>query len=209
MKNDFKKQLIKAYNKDAKRRDSAEGKRGQWKLDIRQQFIDLLKKENKRTILELGSGAGLDAKFFQDNGFDVLATDLSPEMVKACRKRKLNAKIVDLYNLSKLRKTFDAIYSMNVLLHIPRKDLDDILENVYQILNAGGVFFYGVYGGRDKETIITDKTRMGLPRFFSFLSDASLLNVVKDKFTVINFQTIDIKSKKPDFYFQSLFLRKR
>jgi len=33
---DFKQQLKVAYNKDAQRRDSAEGKRDQWKLDIRQ-----------------------------------------------------------------------------------------------------------------------------------------------------------------------------
>ena len=60
---DFKQQLKVAYDKDALRRDSAEGKRDQWKLDLRQQFVELLKKENKNTILELGSGAGLDAKF--------------------------------------------------------------------------------------------------------------------------------------------------
>lgn len=115
---DFKQQLIQEYDKDAQRRDNAEGKRNQWKLDLRQKFVDLLKAANKKSILELGSGAGLDAKFFQDNGFDVLATDLSPEMVKMCQKRGLNAKVVDLYDLQSLDNQFDGIFSLNVLFVI-------------------------------------------------------------------------------------------
>jgi len=206
---DFKGQLIKAYDKDAKRRDSAEEKRDQWKLDIREKFAKLLKNEGKKTILELGSGAGLDAKFFQDKGFDVLATDLSSEMIKMCRKRGLDAKVVDLYDLSSLKKKYDGVFSMNVLLHVPSKDLEEILNNITGTLNKEGIFFYGVYGGYDKEETFTDKSKMGLPRFFSFLSDESLKRVVKDNFEIIDFQSIDIGSDKPNFHFQSLFLRKK
>lgn len=205
----FKQQLIKAYNKDAKRRDSAEGKRDQWKMDVREQFVSLLKKEGKKTILELGAGAGLDAKYFSDNGFDVLATDISNEMIKMCKKRGLNAKVVDLYELTSLGKTFDAVFSLNVLLHVPRKDLDTVLDNIYNALNKGGIFFYGVYGGTDEEKIINDKSKMGLPRFFSFLSDKTLLEIVQKRFEVIDFKIIDIDSKRPNFHFQSLFLRKK
>ena len=206
---DFKQQLKKAYDKDAQRRDKAEGKRDQWKLDLREKFANLLKKENKQTVLELGSGAGLDAKFLQDKGFDVLATDLSPEMVKMCKKRGLKAEVVDLYNLSSLNTKFDGIFSMNVLLHVPRKDLDKVLENIANTLNEDGIFFYGVYGGHDGEETFTDKTKMGLPRFFSFLSDNSIQEVIKESFDIIDFQTIDIGSDKPNFHFQVLFLRKR
>lgn len=206
---DFKQQLKKAYDKDAKRRDAAENKRDQWKLDVRQQFASLLKAENKKTILELGSGAGLDAKYFQDNGFEVLATDLSKEMVKMCRRRGLKAKAIDLYDLSSLGITFDAIYALNVLLHVPQKDLDNVLETIYKTLNKGGVFFYGVYGGIDEKKVTIDKSKMNLPRFFSFLSDKTLLRVVKNRFETIDFQTIGISGDKPNFHFQSLFLRRK
>jgi cyclopropane fatty-acyl-phospholipid synthase-like methyltransferase len=205
---DFKQQLVKAYDKDAKRRDKAEGKREQWKLDVREQFVKLLKSNNKKSVLELGSGAGLDAKYLQDNGFDVLATDLSNEMVKMCRKRGLKAKAIDLYNLTSLKRTFDGIFSMNVLLHVPKKHLNGVLTTISNTLNDNGIFFYGVYGGIDKEEIFTDKSKMGLPRFFSFLSDETLLNTVQSKFEVLDFQTIDIGSDKQNFHFQALFLKK-
>lgn len=205
----FKQQLKKAYDKDAKRRDQAEGKRDKWKLSLRKKFVNLLKDKNKKTILELGSGAGLDAKYFKDEGFDVLATDLSIGMVEMCKKRGLKAKVADLYHLASLKRKFDAIFSMNVLLHVPRKDLNKVLDNIARSLNDGGIFFYGVYGGYDKEETFVDKTKMGLPRFFSFLSDKTLQEVVQKSFEIINFKVIDFGSKKPGFHFQALFLVKK
>lgn len=159
--------------------------------------------------MELGAGAGFDSKYFQDEGFNVLATDLSPEMVKMCKKRGLSARVVDLYNLSALNQSFDAIFSLNVLLHVPRNDLDLVLDSISDVLNENGIFFYGVYGGQDKEDTITDNSKMGMPRFFSFLTDDSLLKTVKDKFDVIDFQPIDIGSSSPNFHFQALILKKK
>lgn len=208
MNSDFKQQLKAAYDKDAHRRDSAEGKREQWKLDVREQFVKFLKKSKKKTILELGSGAGIDAKYFQDKGFFVLATDLSDEMVKMCKKRGLDAKVNDLYNLRSLGSRFDAIFSLNVLLHVPRTDLEQVLKGIHDSLNENGVFYYGVYGGRDEEKIITKKSQMGLPRLFSFLSDETIQKVIGDLFEIIEFKTIDVGSDKPYFHFQSLLLRR-
>lgn len=205
----FKSQLKKAYDKDAKRRDNAEGKRDQWKLDLRKKFVNLLKKENRKNILELGSGAGLDAKYFQDQGFDILATDLSREMVRMCKKRGLKARVADLYNLESLHQKFEGIFSMNVLLHVPKKDLLKVLNSIAKTLTKGGIFFYGVYGGYDKEEIFVDKTKMGLPRFFSFLSDKTLKEVVQKNFDVLNFKKITLGDKKRDLHFQALFLRKK
>lgn len=206
---DFKAQLKAAYDQDAQRRIDNEMKRDEWKLKARKDFLELLKSENKKTVLELGAGVGTDSKFFQDNSLDVLAIDLSKEMVKQCVKKGLRAKILDLYNISELAKKFDGIFSMNVLLHVPRKNLEDILENIYNSLNPSGVFFFGVYGGYDEEKVFTDKTKMGLPRLFSFLSDDSICQVALKWFEIIKFEAVEIGSNKPNFHFQSLFLRKK
>ena len=207
--NDFKQELKTAYNADAQRRDDSEGKRDQWKLDLRQYFVDLLKKENKKTVLELGAGSGLDSLFFKENGFEVLATDLSDEMIKMCQKRGVEATALDLYDLGKLERKFDAIFSLNVLLHVPRKDIEKVLDEIHNTLNENGIFFFGVYGGIEEEKTIIDKSKMGLPRFFSFLSDETIQEIAKDKFEVIKFETIDVQGKQAGFHFQSLFLRKK
>jgi cyclopropane fatty-acyl-phospholipid synthase-like methyltransferase len=208
---DFKKELKDAYNADAKRRDSNEDNRDQWKLDLRNEFVKLLRNEGKHSILELGAGAGIDSKYFMDNGFSVLATDLSEEMVKMCRKRVIKAKVLDLYDIDTLDNKYDAVFGLNVLLHVPFKDLLIILSKIANQLHDNGIFYYGVYGGIDEEKTITDETKMNMPRFFSFLSDEKLLDVVKNDFDVIKFDTnnFNIRSKTPGFHFQSLFLRKR
>ena len=205
---DIKQQLKTAYDADATRRDEDEKNRADWKIRVREEFINLLRKENKKSILELGSGPGVDSKYFMDQGFDVLATDLSPEMVKMCRKRNVPAKVLDLYKISSLGKKFDGIYSLNVLLHTPRTDLQKVLSGIHNALNDDGIFFYGVYGGSNEEKTIIDKTKMGLPRFFSFMTDETLQEEAKKKFEVIKFEAIDLKESRPGFHFQSLFLRK-
>lgn len=205
----FKIQLKAAYDKDAQRRVDNEDKRDDWKLRIRQEFAELLKSENRKTVLELGAGVGTDSKYFEEIGLEVLATDLSEEMINRCLEKGLRAKVVDLYEITNLGEKFDGVFSMNVLLHVPRKDLEKILENIYGVLNPNGIFFFGVYGGTDEEKVITDNSKMGLPRLFSFLSDKTICQLVTKWFDVIKFETIDIGSDRPNFHFQSLFLRKK
>lgn len=206
---DFKDQLKIAYDADAQRRDDNESTREAWKLSLREQFAYLVKSEGKLTVLELGTGVGIDSAFFQTQMLDVLATDLSSQMIERCRKRGLNARAIDLYELMNLGATFDATYSLNVLLHVPRKDLEKVLGIIHDALIPNGIFFYGVYGGVDEEKVITDAKKMNLPRFFSLLTDEALLKAVAPKFDVIKFETIVIGSDQPGFHFQALFLRKR
>ncbi|MFA6005717.1 MAG: class I SAM-dependent methyltransferase [Patescibacteria group bacterium] len=205
---DFKQQLKAAYDLDSKERLALEGVRDEWKSVVRRELALVFRSKNVRNILELGSGVGTDAKFFQDSGFNVLATDFSNGMVKICKEKGLDTMNLDLYDIATLQKKFDAVYTLNTLLHVPKKDLDVVLSDIHNVLNPGGIFFYGVYGGKDEEQIRSDKGRVKLPRFFSFLSDDSLLRVVKDKFKIFEFKTIDTGSKIPWFHFQSLTLIK-
>ncbi len=206
----FKDDIKKAYDADAGRRKKADDSKEPWKKDARKGFTKLAKDANKKTLLELGSGTGEDALYFKKQGFDVTATDLSEKMVEKCKERGLNAKVVDLYHLESLKKTFDCIYSMNVLLHVPRKDLSRVLDLISDTLNTKGLFFYGVYAnGKNVKKIITDKKKMGLPRFFSFLSDKTLLEYTKEMFEVVKFKRINIEANTEGFYFQSLTLRKK
>ncbi len=207
---DFKDGLIAAYDADAQRRVSNEDIRDAWKIDSRNRFGELVVENGGKTLIELGAGVGLDSAYFQnDLGLQVTATDLSPKMVDECLKRGLVAKVVDLYELTKFTERVDAIYSMNVLLHVPREDLEGVLSEIFKSLNENGLFFYGVYGGKDEEKTITDPTKMNMPRYFSFLSDNSILEAVSNFFEVIEFKKVPMGSKDPNFYFQSLILKKK
>lgn len=210
-KKDLKVELVAAYDNDAQRRNDNADSRNSWKVATRKNFADFIQAEHKTTVLEIGAGAGLDSVYFQDRGFDILATDISPKMVDTCKYKALNAVTLDLYDLGTLQRQFDAIYSMNVLLHVPKKDLGQVLATIHEALTPNGIFFYGVYGGINKETVFTDSRRMNLPRFFSFLDDAKLQQAVLPLFEIINADVLDVGETESglQLHFQSLLLRKR
>ena len=95
-----RKHLVIAYGERAADRDSStpDG----FKTIERQHFRDCLMKEGTESILEIGCGAGHDAVFFQDNGFQVHAIDATPAMVELTRQKGISAEVLDCYELEVL-----------------------------------------------------------------------------------------------------------
>ena len=198
--------LRHAYNLSAEEREL--GELSAWKIEERQAFLDLLQREEKATLLEIGAGPGKDSKFFQDNGMQVIGTDLSAEMVKLCQDKGLEAYVMDFMNLDFPNENFDAIYALNCLLHVPKKDLQAILENLHKLLKPSGLFFMGVYGGMDSEGVWEGDHHQP-KRFFSNYSDDKLLDAVSGMFEVDNFKTITLAEvEDSDLHAQRLILRK-
>ena len=112
--------LIESYEKHAYQRKSSTT--DEFKKREQSEFLKLLKEEQRRTILEIGCGPGQDAQFFQSQGFQVLAVDNAPTMVKFTTEKGVTAQVLDCYNLDQIDETFDAVYTLNCLLHIPKKD---------------------------------------------------------------------------------------
>jgi len=137
--------LRQSYNNLAIERDKH--KLQEWKIKPRDSFLELLINDCKSTLLDIGAGTGRDSKFFVANNIDVLAVDLSDEMVRLCREKGIESHQLDFYNLHKIGKKFDAVWSMNSLLHVERANLNLVLEEIRNVLNPLGLFFMGVYGG--------------------------------------------------------------
>jgi SAM-dependent methyltransferase len=178
-----------------------------WKLQERQAFLDLLQREEKATLLEIGAGTGKDSKFFQDNGLQVVSTDLSPEMVQLCHDKGLEAYEMDFKNLAFPKENFDAIYALSCLLHVPKNDLPEILNSLNNLLKPTGLFFMSVYGGPDTEGI-WEKDYHRPKRFFSTYSDDKILAVVTSLFELVDFKTIAPDGADPDLHAQRFILRK-
>ncbi len=196
--------LRSIYNREAEEREKRE--RPSWRLEERAHFLSLLQKEGKEKFLEIGAGTGKDSKFFQDNGLQVVCTDLTPEMVRLCREKGLTAHVMDFLSLDFPASAFDAIYAMNCLLHVPKKDLPRVLEKVHTLMMPRGLFFFGVYGGYEFEGIWNDD-RHEPKRFFSFFPDEQIQNVAAKVFRLEYFKAVDL-GDPTNFRFQSMILRR-
>lgn len=199
---DIKDTLKQSYNNHAhERKDEIQ----EWKAGPRDKFLNFLKEEEKRTILDIGAGNGRDSRFFIDNGFQVIATDLSDEMVKICRTKDIEAYELDYFNLSNMNKTFDAIWAMNCLLHVKKSDLEIVLKEIDKVLSPSGLFFIGIYGGQDSEGIWEEDIYTP-HRFFSFYSDEKIRAIVVKYFDLVSFDRVETGGK---YYLQSIILRKK
>ena len=179
----------------------------QWKLAERQAFRDRLAPGAR--LLEIGAGTGQDSSYFQQEGLGVVAADLSAAMVERCRAKGIEAHVMDFLQLSFPAGSFDAVFAMNCLLHVPNHDLPAVLAVVRAILRPGGLFFVGVYGAHSGEEGAEgplDGDQHVPPRFFSWRTDEQLLGFAADAgFDVVDFHPVDTGR---GYRFQSLTLRR-
>ncbi len=202
---DLRHDLRTAYDAAAESHDQRE--LAVWKQDIRASFLRNLRTEGRRHLLEIGSGPGHDGAFFAQAQLDVTCVDLSPEMVRRCREKGLEAHVMNATNLRFPDESFDAAYSFNALLHLPHAEFDLALLEVRRVLRPESLFFLGVYGGFDHEGI-RERDDYEPKRFFAFRTDERLLATVDGHFDVVSFQRIPVESDQSRLHFQSLVLRR-
>jgi SAM-dependent methyltransferase len=197
--------LRKAYDRQAPDRDA--GNIAEWKIRERADFLSILKKEEKNTLLEIGSGPGRDGLFFLKNGLKVTCIDLSPENINLCREKGLTAYVMDMGNMFFPDNSFDAAYSLNSLLHLSKAELPGVLKDIHHLLQPVGLFYLGMYGGNDFEGFRENDVTIP-PRFFSYYTDEHILEVVGQVFDILDFRRIQYR-EDASHHFQSLFLKKK
>jgi SAM-dependent methyltransferase len=108
-----------------------------WETAERDSFLARLQLEQKATtLLELGAATGSDAAFFKAHGLDVVCGDLSPRMVEHCRARGLVAHVMDVVDLRFPPDSFDAVYAMNCLVHVPKSQLRGVLGRIRSLMSS-------------------------------------------------------------------------
>lgn len=204
---DIKKSLRATYDIYSAERDHAG--EPDWRMPIRLEFLDELRARNLGSLLEIGAGPGHTAKWFSDQGIAVVAIDLSPENVARCRAKGLTAYHRDFYDLGFRLESFEAVWAMNCLLHVPNSDLGEVLEGIRDVLAEGGLFFLGLWGGVDDEGLYADDT-YDPPRFYSLRSDDTARQMVEDVFSVESFSTLDVEANGDErLHMQFVVARRR
>lgn len=208
--------MLRAFY-DAEATNRAERTIVEWKRREREDFVNVLVANGLQHVMELGSGPGRDAQYFmQEHGRCVACLDLSPEMVRICRERGLEAHLCDFADgLNVPDASVDAVYAMNSLLHVPKYDLPGVVESVARAVRPGGLFYVGVYGGGDFEGP-WQADPSGESRFFAFYTDAALLDVLtaNSQFVVEYLRRVNTgqyhagTADTPATHFQSVLLRR-
>ncbi len=202
--------LVRFYDADATARDGR-GEPG-WRDERRASFAGLLRSEGKKRLLEIGAGSGYSSAYFAEQGLDVVATDLSAANVERARAKGLDAEIADLYDLGYEDGSFDAIWAMSCLVHVPDDDLPPVLEGLARVLIAGGLLQVGLWEGHDEEgpwgndPAGISSSGDDLRRFFSRRSDERVHELFGAIFSIESFTSFVPEDR--DHTYQLLRLRK-
>lgn len=104
-------------------------------------------------ILELGCGAGYDAKYLLDLGAKVVGVDLSEKLINVAKENVDGGKffVGDISEpLEKLGK-FDGALCLATIMHIDIEKMKHTFENISKVLKEGGLLLISAYDGNSKD----------------------------------------------------------
>jgi SAM-dependent methyltransferase len=134
-------------------------------------YIEQLRAEGRRSVLEVGTGPGRDGAALAGAGLAYTGVDLAPASVAACRALGLDARVASVLDLPFADGTFDAGWTMSTLLHVADAELDAALAEIVRVLRPAAPLAVGLWGGRDLPEGPHGEPTHGPARFFSFRSD--------------------------------------
>lgn len=132
----------------------------------------------KSSLLELGSGAGLDIEYLK-RVYSVTGSDLSDAFLSVCEEKhpdvpflKLNVKKLELNAL------YDCIYSNKVLHHLTKKELKSSLLQQAKFLSSNGLIAHSFWlGNKDEEM-------NGL--LFTYYNQDELINHISGAYDIVS-----------------------
>src|SRR5262249_48163598 len=83
-------------------------------------------------VLDLGCGSGRDAEAMIKAGFDVEATDGSPEIARLAEERLSRQVRVMRFDELDASEDYDAVWANASLIHVPRPALPHILDLIFK-----------------------------------------------------------------------------
>lgn len=124
-------------------------------------FINQIFRKNKfipKKILEIACGTGKLAHIFFENGYEIEGIDISSEMLKFARKKRIKCYQKNIINFN-LNKKFDSILCVYDSLNYIRekKDLLSCFKCVKNHLSPGGLFIFDLNSDYKINKVITSE----------------------------------------------------
>lgn len=179
---------INTYNEKYKRGYGLQYPEGHI-IRIYKQVIEYELKKNKGNLLDYGCGNGVHSKWITENGKWIpFGYDVNKEAIEFAKKHNTKYK-KNFYQSNKIlpdlkkifQRKFDLIICNQVLYYLDSKDLKNIINQFYSILNPEGIFYASMM---DKKNFYYKKSK--------FLKNSSLrevkLNNRLKETTLINFK---------------------
>lgn len=143
-------------------------------------------------VLEIGSGDGANAKFIENLGFEVTASDTVDGFIDTIRNKGLNTIKLNVIEDDFLEK-YSAVFCWRVFVHFTIEDALKVIKKVYNSLEDNGIFIFNAINRETKkvnnEWVDFDgEYHMGAERYYNYFSQEELEKIIKQtKFEIKDF----------------------
>ena len=128
--------------------------------EIQDRFLEKL--DPGAYILDFGCGAGRDTKYFLSQGYRVDAIDGSEQLCQIASEHTGIKVRQMLFQELEVNEKYDGIWACASILHLPKKELKEVLKKMLTALKIDGwiytSFKYGEYEGIRNGRYFTDFT---------------------------------------------------
>ena len=149
---------LKYYNENAQ--PFASGTVSVKFTEVQDKFLEKLNPD--AYILDFGCGAGRDTKYFLSRGYQVDAVDGSEQLCRIASEYTGIKVRQKLFQELDEKEKYDGIWACASILHLPKKQLREVLKNMYAALKSEGwiytSFKYGEFTGERNGRYFTDFT---------------------------------------------------
>ena len=143
-------------------------------------------------LLEIGSGAGVEAQLLCQKNYNYIGIDISPTLLAIAQQRNPHATFLEasLYDLPFQANEFDIFWAAAVFLHIPKNRLDEALSSLTRVLKRDACGFISLKAGNGEEV---DKETN---RFFSYFTTEEFTQFLNNHNFVVTHAYEKICTKK-------------
>lgn len=144
-------------------------------------------------VFEIGSGDGTNAKFIENLGFEVTASDMADDFIKATQNQGLKTIKFDAIE-DDFPEKYYAIFCWRVFVHFTKEDALKIIRKAYDNLEDNGIFVFNAINRETKDidnewVDFEGEYHMGAERYYNYFSPRDLEDIIqKTKFQIEDFR---------------------
>lgn len=175
--------------------------------DFIDEFLGYLQKGSGKTILDLGSGPGVNAAYMQSRDFQVVGIDLSEKMVEHARNRypDIDFRLGDMTGLPFPAGSFDGILASYSLIHLTKDAVVSIMPRLHEILRPGGIIYLSIQSGNSTQGFFSHPLIPDDKVFLDIFAKEEIANLLSKQ----GFKVVSQHEKLPQgkvFNFTKLFI---
>jgi len=157
---------------------------------IKKDLSGIIKKGMR--VLDLGCGTGITTRYIAKLGAKVIGVDLSPKLIEFAKVNSTheNAEYIvsDITKVDLDKKKSDAICLIDVMEHIPREKIPDLIKNIKKHSFVNTIIYLNIPDAR-----LQNWLRKNRPDKLQIIDEAYSIMEILGWFSSIGFEPIKIK----------------